>query len=190
MSARIEVTGSNDLADSLRDGLRRLGHVMVDSGEVDAMVAVHDSPTPGLAIEDYTDEMFGDCWELPIRSTVERFNAGRTRGARRFVVVTSSAGMSGSLVDAPVAMAAEALRAMVKSVARQWGPEGRTVNAVAVDPELMGAEPSTISIAPRALGGPGTAQWDIAPLVAFCCSDDSHHLTGSTLMADGGSWMP
>lgn len=184
------MTGTNDLAVALRDGLRRLGHVITDTEELDAMVAVHDSPIAHATIDGYSDDDFAACWEVPIRSTIDSFRAGRARGARRFVVVTSTAGMSGAEIDAPIAMTSEALRSLVKSAARQWGPEGRTVNAVAVDPALLGADASTVSIAPRALGTAGTAQWDIAPLVAFCCSDESHHLTGSTLVADGGSWMP
>jgi NAD(P)-dependent dehydrogenase (short-subunit alcohol dehydrogenase family) len=185
-----EVTGASDFAGALRDGLRRLGHVLVESGDLDAVVVVHEASGPPLPIEEVTDEAFEAAWEIPMRTTVDRFIGARARGARRFVVVTSTAGMTGAALGAPDAMTAEALRAFTKSVARQWGPEGRTVNVVAVDPSVIGGAPDAVSLAPRALGQPGTPQWDVAPLVAFCCSDESHHLTGSTLMADGGAWMP
>ena len=190
MSARIEVAGRNELADTLRDGLGRLGHMVVVGEDLDAFVEVHVASSTGRAIEDYDDDAFRSCWETPLRDVVAHFVDARARGARRFVIVTSSSGMTGAATDAPVAMASDALRSFMKSVARQWGSEGRTVNTVVVDPVLLGSAPETVSIAPRALGSVGTGQWDVAPVVAFCCSDDSHHLTGSTLMADGGSWMP
>jgi len=190
VSARIAVNGDSALADGLRDGLSRLGHELVSSGSLDAMVVVHRPAGEGRAIEEYSDAEFDAAWEQPLRATVAAFLDARTRGARRLVVVTTTAGMTGAEIGAPDAMAADALRALVKSTARQWGTEGITVNTVAVDPGLAGATNSAVSLAPPALGGPGDPRWDIAPLVAACCSDDFHHLTGATLTADGGSWMP
>ena len=53
-------------------------------------------------------------------------------GVRRIVVVVPTTAMSGGSHYVHTAAAAEAIRVLVKSAARQWGERGVTVNAVAV----------------------------------------------------------
>jgi NAD(P)-dependent dehydrogenase (short-subunit alcohol dehydrogenase family) len=54
--------------------------------------------------------------------------------------------------------------------------------AFAMDPDMaariLGRNP---------LGRMGDPATDVGPIVRFLLSDDSHYLTGNTLMADGGS---
>ena len=38
-------------------------------------------------------------------------------------------------------------------------------------------------------GRPGDPYEDVAPIVAFLASDDSHWLSGQTINADGGGWI-
>jgi NAD(P)-dependent dehydrogenase (short-subunit alcohol dehydrogenase family) len=89
-----------------------------------------------------------------------------------------------------------ALRAMTKSLAREWGPERITVNAVSPyittpsfsswwdkNPELK-AEGERLTI----LGYIGEPEADAGPPFVFLLSDASHYLTGQTFFVDAGRY--
>lgn len=190
MSTTVAVRGAGELTDRLVAGLAAAGITVTDGDRYDALVVVPQVAAASGPIESVTDDEFRAAWEEPLRTTVEAMIAARAAGATRLVVVTSTAGMTGAERGAPLAMSAEALRALVKSVARQWGREGITANTIAVDPGLLGVAAGAVSIAPRALGEPGDPAEELGPIVAFCCSPAAGHLTGATLTVDGGSWMP
>lgn len=111
------------------------------------------------------------------------------------VVLTSEAGFEGKRKLAPYAVIKGAQRGAMRVLAREWGPLGIRVNAVAPlagtpamvrafesDPEMearvMGRNP---------LGWLGDPADDIGPVVRFLLSDDARYVTGQTIMADGGS---
>jgi NAD(P)-dependent dehydrogenase (short-subunit alcohol dehydrogenase family) len=87
-----------------------------------------------------------------------------------------------------------------RSVARDWGPHGVRVNAVlpyvvtpmyeefrkALSPEELAAhDKSTAEQIP--LGGKfGDPVLDLAPVLVFLASDDSHFITGQLIPVDGG----
>ena len=114
------------------------------------------------------------------------------RGA--VVVLQSPAGIQGS-ADRPLyAMVKGAQRGFVKSLAREWGPDGIRVNGVAplaVSPALEaafdrdpGMERRLASVIP--LGWFGDPEADIGPAVAFLCGDGARYVTGQTLVVSGG----
>jgi NAD(P)-dependent dehydrogenase (short-subunit alcohol dehydrogenase family) len=92
-------------------------------------------------------------------------------------------------------MAKEAIRALTRVAALEWGRYGIRVNAVcplAESPgftefgELMPGADDT-AIAPLVpLGRIGDPEDDIGPAVVYLCSDDARYVTGTTLMVDGG----
>jgi len=82
--------------------------------------------------------------------------------------------------------------ALTRSVAREVGADGITVNAVApglVETEatqsLNDADYLAASAARRAVPRP-MEPGDLAPVVSFLCSEGSGFLTGQTLVVDGG----
>jgi 3-oxoacyl-[acyl-carrier protein] reductase len=108
-------------------------------------------------------------------------------------------GPSLSLVGCPELVALTTLlegqRGLVKSLARQWGARGTTVNWIAAAPRALSAafadaplaaKPDAVSVA---LGGPSELQRDIAPVLAFLAAPAGRKLTGQTLTLDGGEWM-
>lgn len=134
-----------------------------------------------------TDAQWEQAWEVPLRHAITALGEAHAAGARRVVVLLPTTAMSGGSQYAHVAAAAEAIRVLVKSTARQWGAEGITVNVVAVAPAEFGVDTEVAgptSIAPPALGG---ASADA--LVAFLCSEAAGDITGQTLVVDGGVWM-
>jgi 3-oxoacyl-[acyl-carrier protein] reductase len=121
--------------------------------------------------------------------------AAGTRG--RLLLVTSPAGVEGS-VNLPVYGPVKAAqRALAKSLAREWGPRGVTVNClapVAETPALSAAFDANPVLRERlesrtALGRVGDAERDVGAVAAFLASDDGGYITGQTLVCDGGSFL-
>jgi 3-oxoacyl-[acyl-carrier protein] reductase len=113
----------------------------------------------------------------------------------RIVSITSVVGLTGNPGQANYAAAKAGILGFTKSLAREVGSRGITVNAIApgfIDTDMTRA----LGEAQRAalntqiplgrLGQPG----DIAAAVAFLCSPDGAYITGETLHVNGGMYMP
>ncbi|HEX4540567.1 MAG TPA: SDR family oxidoreductase [Acidimicrobiales bacterium] len=114
----------------------------------------------------------------------------------RLVLVTSPAGVEGSANIPIYAPVKAAQRAMAKSLAREWGEHGITVNCiapVAETPALLGAFEANPELRKRVtgrvpLGRIGDAERDIGSVVVFLAGDASGYVTGQTIVCDGGSF--
>jgi NAD(P)-dependent dehydrogenase (short-subunit alcohol dehydrogenase family) len=105
---------------------------------------------------------------------------------------------SSSLVGTPDMIALTTLlegqRGLMKSVARQWGASGVTLNWIAAAPRALApfegvrlaAKPDAVSVA---LGRAPNPRVEIAPVLGFLASKAGRVMTGATLMLDGGEWM-
>jgi NAD(P)-dependent dehydrogenase (short-subunit alcohol dehydrogenase family) len=89
----------------------------------------------------------------------------------------------------------EAIRALTRTAAREWGKHKIRVNTIlpaALSPKALWymKESGTydLELSKVALGKFGNSD-DIAPLALFLASDESHYITGQTIGADGGSTM-
>jgi NAD(P)-dependent dehydrogenase (short-subunit alcohol dehydrogenase family) len=123
-------------------------------------------------------------------------------GWGRIVNVGSSAGLIGFKGFGAYAAAKEAIRALTRTAAREWFEDGIVVNLycpVAMEvkgrPRGIVANPDphdyrTIAINIMSALSPvltdGDPENDLAPTVAFLCSDACRYLTGQTLTLDGG----
>ena len=92
-------------------------------------------------------------------------------------------------------MTKAAVVTMTKTLARELGPSGIRVNAIApgvIDTEatrmIVPIEILEKGLGNAALGRIGHPE-DLAPLVGFLCSDDSSYITGQTFVVDGGITM-
>lgn len=156
-----------------------------------AMNPVAYEPVDFAAVDDARWELI---WEGTMRAALALLQASfapmRGRDGR-IVFVAPTVSMSGAERLVPYTTALEGQRLLAKSAARQWGPDGITVNTVAVAPEQVpiGVPSTATSLAPPALGGPGEPETDVGPVVAFLLDDAGHFVTGSTLSVDGGVWM-
>ena len=110
----------------------------------------------------------------------------KASGAGRVINFASLAGVTGLLPYGPYNMAKEAVRALTRTAAREWGADKITVNNVLPVADTWGAGPDTPP-ATNVLGRHGSPEDDIAPVVLFLASKDAQFLTGYSLTPDGGT---
>ena len=113
----------------------------------------------------------------------------------RIVSITSVVGLTGNPGQANYAAAKAGIIGFTKSLAREVGSRGITVNAIApgfIDTDMTRglAEAQRAALnAQIPLGRLGQPA-DIAAAVAFLCSPDGAYVTGETLHVNGGMYMP
>jgi 3-oxoacyl-[acyl-carrier protein] reductase len=114
----------------------------------------------------------------------------------RIVNISSIAGINGMDVDPTYTAAKAGLLGFTKSMARYLGKHNITVNSVCpgpTDTELSRKEiPEEVRVRvakSSALGRMGTPE-DVADAILFFASDYSRHVTGQTVVVDGGIVMP
>lgn len=106
----------------------------------------------------------------------------------------SAAGYDGSAHFGAYGMAKEAIRAITRTAANEWGQFGITSNVflpiIATD-NFRQTEPQALlhleCISP--LKRIGTTTDDCAPIISFICSDEAGYLISQSFMLDGGIHM-
>ena len=110
----------------------------------------------------------------------------KASGEGRVINFGSMAGVVGLVGYGPYNMAKEAVRALTRSAAREWGADKITVNNVLPVADTWGAAANNVPPPANALGRYGSPEEDIAPVVLFLASRDAQFLTGYSLTPDGG----
>lgn len=145
------------------------------------------------------DDEWDDIMNVNLKS-VYRASKAVMRGmmkqrAGRIITITSVVGSMGNAGQTNYAAAKAALQGFSKSLAREVGSRGITVNCVApgfIDTDMTRALPEEtrkMFESQTALGKFGEAQ-DIANAVLFLASDQASYITGQTLHVNGGMLMP
>ena len=109
----------------------------------------------------------------------------KASGEGRVINFASLAGVIGLQGYAPYNMAKEAVRALTRSAAREWGADKITVNNVMPVADTWGTA-ADVPAPTNVLGRYGSPEEDIAPVVLFLASKDAQFLTGYSLTPDGG----
>ena len=118
----------------------------------------------------------------------------RERGWGRIVTIASINGLRGKFGQGNYAASKGGLIALSKTLARELGRHGVTVNVVAPG---MVRTPMTASLRADAIEA-ATAETlvgrlgepeDCAAAVAFLCSERARHLTGQVVKVDGGQYL-
>lgn len=128
------------------------------------------------------------------RAAYPHLRVAGTRG--RLLLLTSPSAMEGSHTIPLYSPVKAAQRALAKSLAREWGPDGITVNCiapVAETPSLTTAfehnpDLRTRLVGRTPLGRVGDPEHDTGALAVFLASDAAAYITGQTIVCDGGSF--
>ncbi len=145
------------------------------------------------------DDQWRDVLEIDLTSAFVCAQAAlpamAARHYGRIVNVASLAGLAGNVGQVNYAAAKAGLISLTKALAREVGPLGITVNAVApgyIETDMLeGVAPRQIdwalqAIPLRRLGGPE----EVAAAVRFLALPEASYITGHTLVVDGGWVMP
>lgn len=107
----------------------------------------------------------------------------------------SGAGVLGAFSFTPYAAAKEAVRAVSRVAAREWGPDGISVNIICPTSmtdalEQSITDPAILEMVSRApLGIPGSPYRQVAPVALFLATDACDYITGHSIHVDGGLLM-
>jgi NAD(P)-dependent dehydrogenase (short-subunit alcohol dehydrogenase family) len=113
------------------------------------------------------------------------------------IVLTSQSGIDGTATLPVYSTVKGAQRALVKSLAREWGPLGVRVNAIAPSAMTPAQEAYLLReprmrahlIARSPLGRMGDAEGDVGRAVGLLIARESGFVTGHTLVVNGGALM-
>jgi 3-oxoacyl-[acyl-carrier protein] reductase len=190
-----DVTDLASVTRAVQDALSHTGtlHAVVHN-------ATSNQSSQPHRLEDVDRELFDDHVAVSVRGAyhcaVASLDALRaTRGT--LIVMTSPAGIEGSATLPLYATVKGALRGFAKSLAREWAPEGVTVNVIsplALSPAMEQAIEADPAMEERLnrrvpLGRVGDAETDVGTAVAFLVGPDASYITGQTLGIDGGHFM-
>jgi 3-oxoacyl-[acyl-carrier protein] reductase len=143
--------------------------------------------------------MSEDDWDLVLRINLKSVYLVSKAAVRpmmkqrggRIVNISSVAGLSGNAGQANYAASKAGIIGLTKTMAKELGPRGITVNAVApgfIPTDLTRELPADLiakAVDLTPLGRLGTVD-DVAGAVAFLVSDDAAFMTGQVLRVDGG----
>lgn len=167
-------------------------------GRLDILVnnAVHNSPLVPLAEHD--PGMWSDAIENGLLGTFHCMQVCRPHLVERrgrVINLGSMAGYQGWANCAAYAAVKEGIRALSKVAAREWGPDGVTVNVITPMANSPGWEAyreehpdeAAEQLAQIPLGRVGDCERDVGRAAVFLASDDAAYITGHTMPVDGGN---
>jgi 3-oxoacyl-[acyl-carrier protein] reductase len=179
-----------------------VGEAVRRFGSLEIMVHNAYTPTRAHRVEDADETIWAPnartaAWGsfFCARAAYRHLRGAGGRG--RLIFLSSPAGVEGTATRPVYSAVKGAQRAMAKSLAKEWGPDGITVNCIApvaespalraafdADPDLRAAVASRTAL--RRIGDP---ERDIGPVAVWLAGDGASFVTGQTIVCDGGSFM-
>ena len=170
-----------------------------DVGDADAVGRMFSAVEEALGPVDLLLRMKPEDWDAVIRTNLGSAYLTTRAALRgmlkarwgRIVSIASVAGIAGNPGQANYSAAKAGLIGFTKSVAKEVGSRGITVNAVApgfIETDMtdaLGDEVREAALPSISLGRFGTPA-EIASAVGYLASDDASYITGQVLVVDGG----
>ncbi|TQF02933.1 3-oxoacyl-[acyl-carrier-protein] reductase [Kitasatospora acidiphila] len=174
-----------------------LTEVEEKQGPVEVLVANAGITKDTLMLR-MTEEDFTSVVDTNLTGTfrvVKRASAKMLRARRgRIVLISSVVGLTGTAGQANYAASKAGLVGLARSLAREFGPRGITVNVVspgfvATDMTAVLSEERRKEIVSAVPLGRYAAPDEIASTVRFLSSDEAAYITGAVIPVDGGLGM-
>jgi 3-oxoacyl-[acyl-carrier protein] reductase len=181
-----------DVADSA--GAKALIDAAGKAGSIDILVN-----NAGIIRDGYLPMMSDTDWDAVLRGNLYplfyccKWGARKMIAGRRGVIIniSSISALSGSAGQSNYSASKGAALSFTRSLARELGPMGIRVNAVApglIETEMLAAmKPDMVDkiVKSSSLGRIGRAE-EVAEVVAFLASDRASYITGQCMVVDGG----
>jgi len=168
-------------------------------GRVDGLVNNAQTFRPLAPVAEVSEDDVDVFYRSGVKGTLWAMQAVyphmKKQGWGRIVNFASSMGITGGSGFAAYNASKEAIRAITRTAAREWGADGIVVNAIAPASATHHGEAAKVSEGYRIfiencpMKRQGDPELDIGPIAWFLCSDACRYLTGHTFMADGGAFM-
>lgn len=186
-AVRFDVAVSSEAEAAISEIAKRLGRL-------DVLVANAGISIDGLLVQ-LKDETLTKVFDVNVRGAIACARAAMKVMMRartgRIVFVSSVVGETGNAGQTAYAASKAALLGVAKSLAKEYGKRGVTVNAVTpgyVETDMTKDLPAAAKEAMLAavpLGRAATAREIAAPIV-FLASDEAAYVTGAVLRVNGG----
>ncbi|WP_326614388.1 SDR family oxidoreductase [Streptomyces scopuliridis] len=193
---RTDITDKTDTGAAFEEALAALGglDVLVNIAGLQRSAAAADT----------TDELWETVYRVNVLGTIHTnqaaYRAMKPSGAGAIINFGSMSGFTGERTNAVYGSSKGAVHTWIRTVAREWGPDGIRVNAVlpyvntpmfekyrnSLTPGELAAYDAEIAKSIPLGGRFGNADKDLAPVLVFLASDASHFITGQLLPVDGG----
>jgi NAD(P)-dependent dehydrogenase (short-subunit alcohol dehydrogenase family) len=170
-------------------------------GRVDALVNNAQTFRPQAPLATVGEEDIDVFYESGVKGTLWGMQGVyphmKEAGWGRIVNVASAAGITGMPGFGAYNASKEAIRALTRTAAREWGRDGIVVNCICPgaaskrgkDAAARDDDAHRDFMRDHPIGRQGDPEDDIAPVIQFLCSDAARYLTGQTLMVDGGAFL-
>jgi len=170
-------------------------------GRVDALVNNAQTFRPQAPLASVAEEDVDVFYDSGVKGTLWAMQAVFPRmqaaGWGRIVNFASAAGVTGMPGYGAYNASKEAIRALTRTAAREWGRDGIVVNCICPGAASKRGQEAAARdtdahrefMRDHPIGRQGDPEDDIAPVILFLCSDACRYLTGQTLMVDGGAFL-
>jgi NAD(P)-dependent dehydrogenase (short-subunit alcohol dehydrogenase family) len=183
---------------SQRGGLSDIvDHAIATFGQLDTLVNGAQASQPGPLAETSIEAMSvafdTGFWPTFLLMQAAFRHLVKTRGS--VINFATGGAFQGLPTLGSYVAAKEAIRAISKVAATEWGPDGVRVNVMCPFADSPGVrmwaaqspEAYAEQISKVPLQRIGDCEKDIGPAAVFLASDDARYITGHTLMVDGGN---
>jgi 3-oxoacyl-[acyl-carrier protein] reductase len=188
---RADVRSRSDVEEMVQRVKRELGP---------PLILVHNAGVAGIGlIQDVTDDQYATVFDTHIKGAIHLIQACLpamlSRNFGRIVLLSSIWGESGGAGESLYSAAKGAVNGMARALAKELGPSGITVNAVApgaIETDMLREqldEGERLNLAGEIPAGRLGRPDDVAALTAFLCREEAGYLTGQVLHVNGG-WYP